>query len=922
MDVWPGYSDGQSTAPEKIKAKAKAKDERVEAPWRYPVLDHGALGAATLRKKERRYEWTFVRYGKSDYKLVPDDPVEVFPPTRPEPWRGPKATELQRAEQGARFLRTFYPDIDVQAELIRDEITEDTRLAQKLKHEDPYAGNMIAVISFHASRKNMAYIAVPMGETNCQLNMSPVVIHPRTKVDLKPVAAPVYAFDTPIRQIVASPHGEVGKGKPDPMLGVRTMGSTIFMQVKLAVNRAAFTVEPAPFLTAQRSDIGDRHAVDLAISPTNITVGYVVNDTGSIYRCTAPEGKKLIELIHTGDASKRSLYRIAASEVRETLLSVSDKSASLLDLRAGKRPHALHVVARPDVVLTSVESLSDDHLIRLVSSEEILWLDERNTKKPLLSVKHGREIDITLRAQTHVMISSPLTFLTSRRNSLITVYDVSRGSDNLVHLYDAPYALPPALRPDGPHLGYAFFQQATLSGSKSMSIFQLSERGSISLLNLQRLSKDVAQETPNSARRRVDWPPDVLKLKEDADAARSDLGPLAGKAHSIVDLQPAYQRLFVERKHEDLAAQTNVVFDTLERMPSFWQDTEVGIEHSLTTFDLAMRSGPEPVEASRNDWFTGSALDCAAGYRALVQGHLPHERLIQTARWHLDISSFIRCSAPELEEDPQKTLENLARYDLADGPDRTAPSFRQESEARSQLALDLALASDVFTHKRPGKNALTSFDEDMLNISRSTEAMSLGELEPPPVHFGFLRPIPKEDPLGESTPAAGTAEVAKAITPLGVRLLLQEWEVGTDPAQYTYHDPYDEKAEVPVRLQRPVKVPIVKEGQYTKGSGSPATIQTQRPPAIAPSVPKAPPTIVTASQPFLPRRPLIATRSQDVLATTPHVPPSGSQPADSSAAPPSSQQEFMASTQVLPGPHGGRPVPAKKKPVKKRLGGF
>ncbi|KAI0362386.1 hypothetical protein OH77DRAFT_1441905 [Trametes cingulata] len=923
MDAWPGYCDGQTAAPERGKGKAKAKDERVEAPWRYPVLDHGALGAATLRKKDRRYEWTFVSQGKSDYKLVADDPVEVFPPTRPQAWRGPKVTELQRAEQGAHFLRTIYPDIDVQAELIRDEIAEDTRLARKLKREDPYAGNMIDVTSFHVSRKNMAYIAFPMGETNCQLNMSPLVVHPRTKVDLKPVATTVFAFDTPIRQIMASPHAEVGKGKPDPMLGVRTMGSTTFMQVKLAVHRAAFTVEPTPFVTAQRSDIGDRHAVDLAISFTDVTVGYLVNDTGAIYRCSAPEGKKLMQLIHTGhDAAERSLYRITASESRDTLLSVSEKSASLLDLRAGRRAHLLHAVARPDVVLTSVESLRDDHIIRLVSSEEILWLDERNARKPLLSVKHNREYDVTLRTQTHVMISSPLTFLASRRNSLVTVYDVSRGNDNLVHLCDTPRALSPAVHPDGPHLGYAFFQQPTLSGSKQLSIFQLSERGSLSLLNLQRLPKDVVQETPTQARRRVDWPADVRKLGEEAESARPDLGPLSAKAHSVVDLQPAYRKLFVERQDGDLTEQTNMVFDTLERMPSFWQDTEVPVEHSLTSFDIAMRSGPEPTEASRNDWFTGSALDCAAGYRALVQGHLPRNRLVGKAPWHFGISPIIRHSLPELEDDPQKTLDNLARYDLADGPSRTAPSFRQESEARSQLALDLTLASDVFAHKRPGKDAITTFDEDMLNISRSTEAMSLGELEPPPVQFAFLRPIVKEDPRGEATPTEEPAEgAAKRITPLGVRLLLQEWEVGTDPNQYVYHDPYDESGEVPVRIQRPVKTVTGKEVQVTKDPRPPTQVQTQRPPAIASFMPKARPVIAAASQPSLPRKPLIATRSQDTLATAPRVPPSGSQPADTWAAAPSSQ-EFMASTQVLPGPHGGRPVPAKKKPVKKRLGGF
>lgn len=69
------------------------------------------------------------------------------------------------------------------------------------------------------------------------------------------------------------------------------MGSTAFMQVKVAVNKSTYAVEPTPFITVKRADIGDRHAVDITISPNNPSIGYVVNDTGGIYRCSAPEGK-------------------------------------------------------------------------------------------------------------------------------------------------------------------------------------------------------------------------------------------------------------------------------------------------------------------------------------------------------------------------------------------------------------------------------------------------------------------------------------------------------------------------------------------------------------------------------------------------------------------------------------------------------
>ena len=78
----------------------------------------------------------------------------------------------------AHFLRTCYPDVDIQAELIRDQIMEDARATQEIMREDPYSGNLIDVSSFHVARKNLAYLAFPMGETNCQLSKSQPCGHP------------------------------------------------------------------------------------------------------------------------------------------------------------------------------------------------------------------------------------------------------------------------------------------------------------------------------------------------------------------------------------------------------------------------------------------------------------------------------------------------------------------------------------------------------------------------------------------------------------------------------------------------------------------------------------------------------------------------------------------------------------------------
>ena len=129
--------------------------------------------------------------------------------------------------------------------------------------------------------------------------------------------------------------------------------------------------------------------------------------------------------------------------------------------------------------------------------------------------------------------------------------------------------------------------------------------------------------------------------------------------------------------------------------------------------------------------------------------------------------------------------------------------------------------------------------------------------------------------------------------------MLQEWELGTDPNQYVYEDPYDDTPGVPVQARRrAAKEPVRRASPDRTMPPPPAS--THRPPTIASSIPQAPPVIAASSQPVR-RKPLVAARSQDAFVPQSQGVPG--QRSDAWTAPPSSQ-EPVASTQVLPGPHG------------------
>lgn len=61
---------------------------------------------------------------------------------------------------------------------------------------------------------------------------------------------------------------------------------------------------------------------------------------------------------------------------------------------------SLVAVQNPGTVFTYVEGVRVDNMIRVASTEEITWIDQRFPLRPVLGVKHCRQWDRTLRIQS------------------------------------------------------------------------------------------------------------------------------------------------------------------------------------------------------------------------------------------------------------------------------------------------------------------------------------------------------------------------------------------------------------------------------------------------------------------------------------------------------------------------------------------
>lgn len=252
----------------------------------------------------------------------------------------------------------------------------------------------------------------------------------------------------------------------------------------------------------------------------------------------------------------------------------------------------------------------------------------------------------------------------------------------------------------------------------------------------------------------------------------------------------------------------------------------------------------------------------------------------------------------DISEDWSTFREHLKKLQLESDREGAGNSLRLQTEAQEQLVVDLALSCDVFSPRPITKPRSTEIGFG--TISEENRRTGVTD-EPPDVEFSFFHPIRK---IGanhyvatEKTSPALTEEDTKVSCPMGVRLLLAEWEVGSDVKNYTYRDPY-----------------TATEVDHASGPRRKQALRTP-PPTQSTVVPsQRPPTVVATG-----------TRPQwEVTGTQVAHAAKQSYSQEATSYPKLdtfSQDPIQTSTQVLSGPYGGR-LMVGKKPTKKRIGGF
>ncbi|KAJ3796954.1 hypothetical protein GGU11DRAFT_745670 [Lentinula aff. detonsa] len=842
MEFWP--EDNQIHGSSKSRRRGKGKGKAALSGTSY--LEHGRLEAVTLIENKSHFKWTSPFSVLGGFKLTPGNSVEVFQPTRPPAVQIPPTSIVHRAEQGANFLRMYFPETDVAAELIHQELATDAQVIRDLEQYDPFSRNVLEPLHIPDAPPTRQFIAFPTGITGSDLNIcsfNSLGNHSLFESSIDPVKS----FSTPILQLISTQVPIASNA----FLAARTFGSTILLRARYTpvVPYITFTEQS----TITQEDTGQHSSVDVKFHSRQPKVLFV-NDEGCLYKHGIEDGENTVAFrgIQNPDSGDKFWKIAIAGDSEDGCLLSSSKVVYELDFRTdGSALNLLGIATGTNEKLTGIEDSGDNFLVSLASTERILWLDRRFPGRPLLGIKHRRNYDRTLAVHTVTIRGSHHLLMTSRKNRLITIYDVSRSNEQLLHIDNAPYSFSIDTRES------RFAGDAYMNVENQHKLFRISERGRLTCVDLMQSDSDSNPTTSVASSQ---------YLPCDSPEMRPDLGPLGAREFSRTNLRPAYEQLFPSVVDIDNQEEKNAeaLYDLLDHLPSFWQRDDLPIEQILTTYDILFRAGEEPSNPSRADILTETVFNSARGYRTLLQGRLPIQTLIDGAAWSSNITPIMKHFDESTTGDIGTIAEHLRSFDLDPHPDNLVQASRRQDKARELLALDLTLSKDIFSPK-PFAHSPRPLANDL-------------EEAGPSVRFHYLQPALRRDHYSKEEP-----QEDHLVFPPGVGLLLQDWDAGIDPEKYIFSDPSSLNAEFNSEAGLQSKIQSV-QSQETPPLHS-TLPQSQMPPSIA--------ILPVAQQTVIPPR-VFAVENQSQMTELAEV----------------EHHNLMMNTQVLPGPFGGRPTAA------------
>lgn len=867
-----------------------------------PTIQVGGNFAVTLVKQGRRLEWEVLAdEDDHDSRAGRTQSTQIYPKTLVEGPPPPEITAYQRAEQSARFLRDFYPDLDIPFDVLQGLVMEDHSGSERATLFDPYAGNRLVAVTIDSpfgpenSRPSpISFLAFVSGEGGSGLNISAFGRYNGNFAPL--IACPniLKDFEKPILQIsgLSTSNGVCA-------IAVRTPNDLVVCQL-VPKQRVKENQPPVSLKVLGSVELGQpdsRPFMDMIFdyitgeSVTHVRL-ILVDGSGRLWSWSSEDGTTsptlLIDLPIENTSkyalsSDASHWRLAHSGLVGVVYVVSGRFVGRVDLR--ESPPLCETVFElhsNDGIFTSVTSTAIDFTLCAATTTKLFWFDTPSGKT-VAAWRHDRQSEPGLQVVWMPGVTRPEACLYSLRNNWISVYPMAwsqnqqseTGARLRVH---ASSNLPRSFLLSSPHnvsrlrqrKGLQLFRHPLqdIEKEESFDVFELTSEQAIFRTRIN----DVTSSYPDGALRV--WSKEVYRMQDTIDEAErsgSKYGPLGLRESRVYDLRSFYERLFLGMPRQDADSEessTSTIADLkelLENISTISMDPTDEGSALLTFHDIARRAGSERANGQqRSSLFASTAFHSEDGYDALQEACdtsaiPPTEAIAQDAAWHWNISDTLEILCGEGAPVPYR-LKDLGqskyrKFDVAEPEmeDKDPSILEREDASARTLAVDLAMSLDVFS-TRPFRGPESSPEETLMGVDAATSMMSktsIAASKPPPIDFGFLQPelsgvsnsLEMEDV--EDIPASRRRRRRRRSLPeedfdQGARLLLSGWRVGDDPRGVHYVNPYDPDAGLfkkPERAITSTPVPLVQRTTAQVGGSNAPNAVRPQQASSAPMVP-------------------------------------------------------------------------------------
>ncbi|CCJ28522.1 unnamed protein product [Pneumocystis jirovecii] len=362
-------------------------------------LSYGNPGAALYLPKDQNSKWIFAKNHKDiPLKALGHNIVEYNElPFFSEEFLNFPSRTLQE-----KYLKTNYSDIWVPRDLLRPYIKESGEIISTYNMHDALRGNLLAECQVwdpknrNLSPKMLCFVS---GENSTEISLATIKNYNTTIPRVSEVTKSIFSSKTPIRQVSNS---SIYNGKYI-LLRNHTFSALIELiyQPLKCISLKNASITAVPLVIIENYDTENSEHSDIIFDFSNKNQLVVINKKGNWslwniegrYRTIEKSSSNVLEDIGQNDG----WWKMDWGSSSKSIIVSGRRKTGLFDLRDPSKQHLLYSLSNSDNILDfwkTSQNLSDFFIL---TTSEVCWLDERQPGKPLLSWKHYRSYDPSLK---------------------------------------------------------------------------------------------------------------------------------------------------------------------------------------------------------------------------------------------------------------------------------------------------------------------------------------------------------------------------------------------------------------------------------------------------------------------------------------------------------------------------------------------